>query len=51
MPEKNRDYAPIKKYILPAGSLGGEIRVFIPATASKADIEAMAHIMTAVAET
>lgn len=51
MPEKNRDYAPIKKYILPAGNLGGEIRVFIPATASKADIEAMAHIMTAVAET
>lgn len=50
MPEKNRDYAPIKKYILPAGNLGGEIRVNIPMTASKADVIQMAKMLMIVAE-
>ena len=51
MPESKREYAPIKKYILPAGDIGGEIRIFIPATASKEDVVQMANIMAVVAET
>lgn len=49
MPDK-KEYAPIRKYILPAGNLGGEIRIFIPVTASRDDVIQMARMMSVVAE-
>lgn len=50
MPENKREFAPVKKYIFPAGNLGGEIRVFIPATASKSDVEQMNRMLEVVAQ-
>lgn len=50
MPDK-KDYAPVKKYIFPAGVCGGEIRVFIPATASRNDVVQMANMLMVAAET
>ena len=48
--DKPEKYMPFKKYIFPAGVSGGEIRVTIPAMATKEDVEQMACCINAIAE-
>ncbi len=48
---ERKDYTPVRKYVFPAGVCGGEIRVFIPATASQRDVAQMAEMLTTAAET
>lgn len=48
---EKKEYAPMRKYVFPAGVCGGEIRVFIPATASKRDVAQMAQMLQTAAET
>ena len=50
MGENKREYMPVRRYTFPAGVCGGEIRVTIPATASKADVIQMAKMLMVVAE-
>lgn len=45
-----KEYMPVRRYTFPAGVCGGEIRVNIPATASKADVIQMAKMLMVVAE-
>lgn len=47
---EKREYAPVRYYRFPAGVCGGEIRVNIPMTASKADVIQMAKMLMIVAE-
>lgn len=49
MPDEKK-YAPVKRFIFPAGDCGGEIRVNIPTTASKADVIRMAKMLMVAAE-
>lgn len=49
MPEEKK-YAPVKRFIFPAGDCGGEIRVNIPVTASKDDVIRMAKMLMVAAE-
>ena len=44
------EFIPIKKYSLPAGECGGEIRINIPAFASKEDVEMASAMLQVVAE-
>ena len=48
---ERKDYAPVRKYVFPAGVCGGEIRVFIPAAASRGDVAQMARMLAIAAET
>ena len=50
MGENKREYMPVRRYTFPAGVCGGDIRVLIPATASKADVIQMAKMLMVVAE-
>lgn len=50
MPENEKKYAPVKRFIFPAGDCGGEIRVNIPITASKDDVIRMAKMIMAAAQ-
>ena len=50
MPENEKKYAPVKRFIFPAGDCGGEIRVNIPVTASKDDVIRMAKMLMVAAE-
>lgn len=43
-------YVPVKRFIFPAGDCGGEIRINIPLTASKADVILMARMLMVAAE-
>lgn len=49
MPEEKK-YAPVKRFVFPAGDCGGEIRVNIPVTASKDDVIRMAKMLMVAAE-
>lgn len=49
MGEKDK-YVPVKRFIFPAGDCGGEIRINIPLTASKADVIRMAKMLMVAAE-
>ncbi len=48
--KREKEFAPVKYYRFPAGVCGGEIRVNIPATASKSDVLQMAKMLMIVAE-
>ena len=48
--KREKEYAPVRYYRFPAGVCGGEIRVNIPMTASKADVIQMAKMLVIVAE-
>lgn len=48
--KREKEYAPVRYYRFPAGVCGGEIRVNIPMTASKADVIQMAKMLMIVAE-
>lgn len=48
--KREKEYAPVRYYRFPAGVCGGEIRVNIPMTASKADVIQMAKMLMVVAE-
>lgn len=48
--EKERQYAPVKRFVFPAGDCGGEIRINIPVTASKSDVIRMARMLMVAAE-
>lgn len=50
MPDNEKKYAPVKRFIFPAGDCGGEIRVNIPVTASKDDVIRMAKMLMVAAE-
>ena len=50
MGDKNDKYAPVKRFVFPAGDCGGEIRVNIPVTASKDDVIRMAKMLMVAAE-
>lgn len=50
MGDKDRQFAPVKRFIFPAGDCGGEIRVNIPTTASKDDVIRMAKMLMVAAE-
>ena len=50
MPDNEKKYAPVKRFIFPAGDCGGEIRVNIPTTASKDDVIRMAKMLMAAAQ-
>lgn len=50
MGDKDRQFAPLRKFTFPAGECGGEIRVNIPTTASKADVIPMARMLMVAAE-
>ena len=43
-------YVPVKRFIFPAGDCGGEIRINIPLTVSKADVILMARMLMVAAE-
>lgn len=45
-----KKYAPVKRFIFPAGDCGGEIMVNIPVTASKDDVIRMAKMLMVAAE-
>lgn len=45
-----KKYAPVKRFIFPAGDCGGEIGVNIPVTASKSDVIRMARMLMVAAE-
>ena len=48
--KREKEFAPVKYYRFPAGVCGGEIRVNIPATASRSDVLQMAKMLMIVAE-
>lgn len=48
--KREKEYAPVRYYRFPAGVCGGEIRVNIPMTASKADVIQMAKMLMIAAE-
>jgi len=48
--KREKEFAPVKYYRFPAGVCGGEIRVNIPATASKSDVLQMAKMLMIVAQ-
>lgn len=48
--KREKEYAPVRYYRFLAGVCGGEIRVNIPMTASKADVIQMAKMLMIVAE-
>lgn len=48
--KREKEYAPVRYYRFPAGVCGGEIRVNIPMTVSKADVIQMAKMLMIVAE-
>lgn len=50
MGEKERQYAPVKRFVFPACDCGGEIRINIPLTASKSDVIRMAKMLMVAAE-
>ena len=50
MGDKDRQFAPVKRFIFPAGDCGGEISVNIPTTASKNDVIRMAKMLMVAAE-
>jgi len=51
MGEKENKYAPVKRFVFPAGiSCGGAIRINIPVTASKSDVIRMAKMLMVAAE-
>lgn len=50
MPDNEKKYAPVKRFIFPAGDCGGEIRVNIHVTASKDDVIRMAKMLMVAAE-
>jgi len=47
---KDSKYAPVKRFVFPAGDCGGEIRINIPVTASKSDVIRMAKMLMVAAE-
>lgn len=50
MEENKRKYMPFRRYTFPVGVCGGEIRVTIPATASRSEVEQMAKMLMVVAD-
>ena len=50
MGDKDSKYAPVKRFVFPAGDCGGEIRINIPVTASKSDVIRMAKMLMVAAE-
>lgn len=50
MHDNEKKYAPVKRFVFPAGDCGGEIRVNIPVTASKDDVIRMAKMLMVAAE-
>lgn len=48
--KREKEFTPVRYYRFPAGVCGGEIRVNIPATASKSDVLQMAKMLMIVAE-
>lgn len=50
MGEKDNKYAPVKRFVFPAGDCGGEIRINIPVTASKSEVIRMAKMLMVAAE-
>lgn len=48
--KREKEYVLVRYYRFPAGVCGGEIRVNIPMTASKADVIQMAKMLMIVAE-
>ena len=50
MGDKVSKYAPLKRFVFPAGDCGGEIRINIPVTASKSDVIRMAKMLMVAAE-
>lgn len=48
--KREKEFTPVRYYRFPAGVCGGEIRVNIPATASKSDVLQMAKMLMVVAE-
>ena len=50
MPDNEKKYAPVRRFVFPAGDCGGEIRVNIPTTASKDDVIRMAKMLITAAE-
>ena len=50
MPDNEKKYAPVKRFIFHAGDCGGEIRVNIPTTASKDDVIRMAKMLMTAAQ-
>ncbi len=50
MGDKDSKYAPVKRFVFPAGECGGEIRINIPVTASKSDVIRMAKMLMVAAE-
>lgn len=46
---REKELAPVRKYVFPAGVCGGEIRVFIPAAASRQDVAQMAQMLLVAA--
>lgn len=50
MGDKDSKYAPVKRFVFPAGDCGSEIRINIPVTASKSDVIRMAKMLMVAAE-
>jgi hypothetical protein len=50
MEQKDTKYMPVKKFVFPAGTCGGEIRVLIPLFASADNLATMAKCIMTVAE-
>lgn len=48
--KREKEFTPVRYYRFPAGVCGREIRVNIPATASKSDVMQMAKMLMIVAE-
>lgn len=48
--KREKEFTPVRYYRFPAGVCGGEIRVNIPATASRSDVLQMAKMLMIVAE-
>lgn len=49
-PVRDDNFAPIRRYSFPAGVCGGDIRIMVPATATKEDLEVAAYAFQAIAE-
>ena len=47
---ERENWVPMRKFAFPAGVCGAEIRITVPASASKEDLEMTAHALMAVAE-
>lgn len=48
--KREKEFTPVRYYRFTAGVCGGEIRVNIPATASRSDVLQMAKMLMIVAE-